>query len=95
MIHCVSVKNSNSSVVTIQNLNQAQLQAVNNTEGPLLILAGAGAGKTKTITERIVHIVHYNVFVSFDASCRGFQFYRVVRFDFATRCYWNKSEKYS
>ena len=38
-------------------LNQKQQEAVNHTEGPLLILAGAGAGKTKTITERIVHII--------------------------------------
>lgn len=38
-------------------LNQKQQQAVLRTEGPLLILAGAGAGKTKTITERIVQIV--------------------------------------
>jgi DNA helicase-2/ATP-dependent DNA helicase PcrA len=38
-------------------LNDAQKKAVLCTEGPLLILAGAGAGKTKTITERIVHII--------------------------------------
>ncbi len=38
-------------------LNKEQLDAVSHTEGPLLILAGAGAGKTKTITERIVQIV--------------------------------------
>lgn len=38
-------------------LNTRQQEAVLHTEGPLLILAGAGAGKTKTITERIVHIV--------------------------------------
>ncbi len=39
------------------NLNKAQQEAVMHTEGPLLIVAGAGAGKTKTLTERIVHII--------------------------------------
>ena len=39
------------------SLNEKQLEAVKNTEGPLLILAGAGAGKTKTITERVVQII--------------------------------------
>ena len=38
-------------------LNEKQKEAVLYTEGPLLILAGAGAGKTKTITERIVEII--------------------------------------
>jgi DNA helicase-2/ATP-dependent DNA helicase PcrA len=38
-------------------LNKEQEKAVLHTEGPLLIIAGAGAGKTKTITERIVHII--------------------------------------
>ena len=38
-------------------LNDAQHEAVLRTEGPLLIIAGAGAGKTKTLTERIVEIV--------------------------------------
>ncbi len=38
-------------------LNAAQAQAVNSIQGPLLILAGAGAGKTKTLTHRILNLV--------------------------------------
>jgi DNA helicase II / ATP-dependent DNA helicase PcrA len=41
----------------IKTLNNEQKKAVLQTEGPLLILAGAGAGKTKTITHRILHII--------------------------------------
>ena len=41
----------------LSHLNPAQREAVLRTEGPLLIVAGAGAGKTKTLTERIVHII--------------------------------------
>ncbi|MEI6553595.1 MAG: UvrD-helicase domain-containing protein, partial [bacterium] len=43
------------------NLNEAQKEAVLHTEGPLLIVAGAGAGKTKTLTERIVHIIEKGI----------------------------------
>lgn len=42
-------------------LNTAQQKAVQTTEGPLLILAGAGAGKTKTLTERIKHLIQKGV----------------------------------
>ena len=42
---------------TLGSLNPAQREAVLHTEGPLLIVAGAGAGKTKTLTERIIHII--------------------------------------
>lgn len=45
----------------LNTLNEKQKEAVLHTEGPLLIVAGAGAGKTKTLTHRIVHIVHGGV----------------------------------
>lgn len=45
----------------LQGLNEPQKQAVLHTEGPLLIVAGAGAGKTKTITNRIVHMMSQGV----------------------------------
>ena len=41
----------------LQNLNEAQKEAVTHLDGPLLIVAGAGSGKTKVLTSRIAHIV--------------------------------------
>ena len=41
----------------LKNLNKAQIDAVNHLEGPLLIVAGAGSGKTKVLTARIANII--------------------------------------
>ncbi len=45
----------------LESLNDKQKEAVRYTDGPLLIVAGAGAGKTKTITVRIIHLIHQGI----------------------------------
>lgn len=45
----------------LDSLNEKQKEAVLYTDGPLLIVAGAGAGKTKTLTHRIIHLIHKGV----------------------------------
>ncbi|MDC0043614.1 UvrD-helicase domain-containing protein [Candidatus Pelagibacter sp.] len=44
----------------LNNLNKAQKEAVLHLSGPLLIVAGAGSGKTKVLTSRIAHIIKEN-----------------------------------
>ena len=44
----------------LDNLNQSQKEAVSCISGPLLIVAGAGSGKTKVLTSRIAHILKLN-----------------------------------
>ena len=41
----------------LKNLNEAQKEAILSLDGPLLIVAGAGSGKTKVLTSRIAHII--------------------------------------
>ena len=41
----------------LKNLNEFQKEAVMHSDGPLLIVAGAGSGKTKVLTSRIANII--------------------------------------
>ena len=41
----------------LENLNKSQMKAVLDLDGPCLIVAGAGSGKTKVLTSRLVHII--------------------------------------
>jgi len=51
----------NNQVDEKRRLNSGQYEAVRHGEGPLVIVAGAGSGKTRTLTERLVHLVRRGV----------------------------------
>ena len=56
----------------LKNLNERQMEAVAYLDGPLLIVAGAGSGKTKVLTSRIAHIIKQKKSIPQSNNCSHF-----------------------
>ena len=56
-----AMKISTYDSTILDELNEKQKEAASITDGPVLILAGAGSGKTKTLTHRIAYLVEQGI----------------------------------
>ena len=56
----------------LNELNEAQKKAVLHIEGPMMVLAGAGSGKTRVLTYRVAHLIN-NYVDPFNILCLTFK----------------------
>ncbi len=52
---------NNNKIIFDDDLNPQQLEVVQSGPGPILVIAGAGSGKTRTLTYRVAHLIESGI----------------------------------